>query len=477
MKGLSMKSRKGKQIWLISAIAILVIGSAAAWTFLKPERDTGIESAEARATTTKVIRGSLILSTNGTGILVAGDQADLSFATSGTVAVVNVEVGNVVSAGEVLAVLDNQDALQVEIVAKQLELNAAQKIVDNLYDNSAVNLAKAQLALAQAKKSYAEAEKNVVQAGAGRCPQETTEQYYYEYTYAQRDVNEWESYLNSGTSGYGEDYILNKLTPFRKTRDTALLNWQYCQSYTVLEAETSRAAKELAEAELALTQDKYDDLVLVSGLDPDELALAEAELENATLQLQIAENALASATIIAPMDGTVMEVAGVVGDTVTTDTFITIADMERPGLVIYIDETDMSLVKAGNPVTVVFDAIPDRIFEGTVTQIEPMLVTVQNYDVVQGLVNLNDTQTSAGRSLLLGMQGSVEMVAGVAENVLLVSVDALFEVDGNQAMVWVENANGSFTSRTIKLGLMDCYQSEVIDGLEQGDSVSLEPIE
>ncbi len=202
-------------------------------------------------------------------------------------------------------------------------------------------------------------------AGAGRCPQETTEQYYYEYLYAQRDVNEWESYLNSGASGYGEDYILGKLTPLRETRDdAAYLNWQYCQSYTELEAETSQAEEMTAEAQLVLAQAEYDELLAASGLDPDELVLAEAELKNATLQLLIAENALAGATIIAPMDGTVMEVTGEAGDTVSTNTFITLADMERPNLEIYIDETDMNLMQTGNKVSVVFDAIPDRIFEG-----------------------------------------------------------------------------------------------------------------
>ena len=477
MKGLSMKSKKRKRMWVISAIAILVIGSAAAWTFLKPESDTEVESTEAQTSTTKVVRGSLMLSTSGTGTLVAGDQLDLSFGTSGTVAEVNVELGDLVNTGDVLAVLDDLDALQVEIDGKQLELDAAQKTVQDLYDNSAVNLAEAQLALAQAKEAYADAENNVVVAGAGRCPQETTEQYYYEYLYAQRDVNEWESYLNSGASGYGEDYILGKLTPLRKTRDTAYLNWQYCQGYTGLEAETSQAEEKTAEAQLALAQVEYDDLITVSGLDPDELALAEAELENATLQLLIAENALAGAAIIAPMDGTVMEVTGDVGDTVSMDTFITLADMERPNLEIYIDETDMSLMQVGNTVLVVFDAIPDRTFEGTITQVEPMLVTVQKYDVVQGLVNLSDTQTSAGRSLLLGMGASVEVVAGEAENVLLISTDALFDFEGNQATVWVENANGSFTARSIELGLTDYYQAEVVDGLKQGDSVSLEPIE
>ncbi|MCD4671225.1 MAG: efflux RND transporter periplasmic adaptor subunit [Anaerolineaceae bacterium] len=472
-----MKSSKKKRIWLISAFVILVVGSAFAWVFLKVDGDTETASEAAQPQTSRVVRGSLILSTSGTGTLVAGDQVDLSFATVGTVSQLNVEVGDQVIAGDVLAILDDLDALQVQVEEKQLALESAQKTVQDLYDNVDVSLAQAQLTLAQAKEAQANAEKNVVQAGAGRCDSATTEAYYYEYIYAQRDVNEWESYLSDGTSGYGEDFILTTLTPLRKTRDKAYNNWQYCQGYTTLEAETSQAVKEVTEAELARAQAAYDDLLAASGLDADELALALAEQENASFQLQIAENALKGAEVIAPMDGTVISISGSEGDAVSTNTFITLADLEHPNLEIYIDETDMDLLRVNSEVSVVFDAIPDRTFMGTVVQVKPMLVEVNNYDVVQGLVDLNDTQTSAGRNLLLGMQAVVEVVGGEAENVLLVPVDALCDLVNNQATVWVMNADGSFTAHSVELGLMDYSQAEVVSGLAQGDMVSLEDLE
>jgi HlyD family secretion protein len=474
MERLRMKNRKIKRIWLISAFVILAASSAFAWKILNGGISTETTSVTTQPQTAQVTRGSLILSTSGTGTLVAGTQVDLSFASAGTVGQLNVEVGDLVAAGDVLAVLDDLDELNLQVETKKLALGTAQKAVQEMYDSTDVSLAEAQLTLAQAKAALADAEKGLVQPGYGRCDAETTQSYYYAYIYAQNDVNEWETYLSDGTSGYGEDFILTKLTPLRKTRDKAYTNWQYCQGYTSLEVETSQASKEVAEAELERAQAAYDDLLASSGLDQDALALALAEQENAALQLQIAENALAGAEINAPMDGTVLSISGSEGDAVDTGTFVTLADLEHPNLEIYIDETDLGLLQMGSEVSVVFDAIPDRTFQGTVVQIEPMLVEVSGYDVIQGLVDLSDTQTSSGRSLLLGMQAVVEVISGRAENALLVPVAALSGITDHQATVRVMNADGTFTSRSIEVGIMDYSYAEVISGLAQGETVALE---
>ncbi len=110
-----MKSKKRKRMWVISAIAILVIGSAAAWTFLtagRRYRDRKHRSNDKHFKSGERFPHSF---DNRDGDACGWYQMDLSFATSGTVAEVNVAVGDVVSTGDVLAVLDDLDALQVEI--------------------------------------------------------------------------------------------------------------------------------------------------------------------------------------------------------------------------------------------------------------------------------------------------------------------------------------------------------------------------
>jgi multidrug efflux pump subunit AcrA (membrane-fusion protein) len=94
--------------------------------------------------------------------------------------------------------------------------------------------------------------------------------------------------------------------------------------------------------------------------------------------------------------------------------------------------------------------------------------------MVQGLVDLNDTQTGVGRPLFLGMTAVVDVVSGQAENVLLVPVDALYDITDHQATVWVLDSNGAFAARRIEFGLMDYSYAEVVSGLTQGEVVSLE---
>ncbi|WP_347070637.1 biotin/lipoyl-binding protein, partial [Escherichia coli] len=59
-------------------------------------------TAEQSTKTTTVRKGSITISISGAGTLVAGAEKDLSCSTSGTVAELNVGVGDVVRKGDVL---------------------------------------------------------------------------------------------------------------------------------------------------------------------------------------------------------------------------------------------------------------------------------------------------------------------------------------------------------------------------------------
>jgi multidrug efflux pump subunit AcrA (membrane-fusion protein) len=475
MEGLSMKDSKTKRLWLLgAAVLVLLAAGIFVWHLVDIESAGKTANAQVAPKTGRVVRGSIALSATGTGTLVAGTQVDLGFASAGTIDQLYVAVGNQVQAGDLLAVLTDLEELQVQVDEKRLALETARNAVQELYQGTQVNLLQAQLTLAQAKEAMAEAQKSLRSSGVGRCSQATTESYYYDYIYAQRDVNEWETYLSDGTSGYGEDFILNKLITLRKTRDRAYTNWQYCQGYTPLEVQTSQAHMAATDANLVQAQAAYDKLVATFGLDADALALALAMEEHAALQLQIAENKLIGAEIIAPMDGTVISLSASAGEAVDTGTVIRLADLRYPNLEIYVDETDMEHLQMDRQVSVVFDAIPERTFLGRVIQVEPVLVQVNGYSMVQGLVDLNDTQTGVGRPLFLGMTAVVDVVSGQAENVLLVPVDALYDITDHQATVWVLDSNGAFAARRIEFGLMDYSYAEVVSGLTQGEVVSLE---
>jgi HlyD family secretion protein len=70
------------------------------------------------------------------------------------------------------------------------------------------------------------------------------------------------------------------------------------------------------------------------------------------------------------MAGVVVSRSVEVGDLVAAGApVLTVADLTRPYLRVYVAETDLGRVKVGQPVEVRVDAFPDRVFRGAVAEI------------------------------------------------------------------------------------------------------------
>ena len=151
--------------------------------------------------------------------------------------------------------------------------------------------------------------------------------------------------LTSAQAQYNADYI----------------NWSYCQGYTDSEITTSQVNLQVAQANLAAAQAMLAKLQANNGIDPDTLALDQATVKADTLSLQDAKNQLAGATMISPVNGVVVSVAGTVGATFNNGIFIVIADLSKPTVQINMDETDLQNIKIGCNAQITFTSIPGHI--------------------------------------------------------------------------------------------------------------------
>ena len=91
--------------------------------------------------------------------------------------------------------------------------------------------------------------------------------------------------------------------------------------------------------------------------------------------------------------------------------------------------------------------------------------------VVRGLVALDGEQTELPQGLLMGITASVDIIAGKAENAVLVPVEALRELGADEYAVFVM-AEGEPNLRQVQVGLQDYTYAEIISGLEAGETVS-----
>jgi RND family efflux transporter MFP subunit len=230
---------------------------------------------------------------------------------------------------------------------------------------------------------------------------------------------------------------------------------------------SARAALALAQAQEVQDQDLIT--ALTTGVIPNNATGAGlVALNQAQTALQTAQTNFNNTEIIAPFDGTVTAVNNTVGDTVGTATVITVADLSKRLLTVYIDESDLSKLALGEEVDATFDAIPNQTFKGKITQIVPALTTVDNVPAVQAQATLDD---SASSSLYVGLNATVNVINAQANNVLLVPVQALKLLEPGKYAVFIVQ-NGNLTLQPVEVGLMDQSYAEIKSGLQLGDVVS-----
>jgi multidrug efflux pump subunit AcrA (membrane-fusion protein) len=183
-----------------------------------------------------------------------------------------------------------------------------------------------------------------------------------------------------------------------------------------------------------------------------------------------AETAVADTILIAPINGTVMAVNGAAGETAVSG-LITLADLEQPLLEIFLDESDLDKVGTDFEVEVVFDALPDDLFSGHVIQVDPQLSSSNGVSVIRALVLLDANSFAKPQTLPVGLNATVEVIGGRANNALLVPVEAIRELSAGQYAVFVMES-GEPKLTIVEVGLMDFTSAEILSGLQAGDEVS-----
>ncbi len=139
-----------------------------------------------------------------------------------------------------------------------------------------------------------------------------------------------------------------------------------------------------------------------------------------------AQTNLRYATIRSPVDGTVVSRNVDVGQTVAasfqTPTLFTIAqDLTKMEIQTSVDESDISRIRVGQPVTFTVDAYPETRFTGTVRQIRNSPVVTQNVVTYVVVVNVDNRELK----LKPGMTANVSIETARKENVLKIPAAAL----------------------------------------------------
>lgn len=297
--------------------------------------------------------------------VVAGKYANLTFMLGAERVTILVGIGDEVKAGDVLALFP-ENALPQAIVNAQADLVLARKSLDDLLASD-VALAQAEQNLAIAKQAVEDAEKDVIKLDYRRASDDLLDQTRAEIDLLNKQVSLAEDAYKSVRNRPDGDSLkaqaLLNLTNARLERDRkqATLDW-YLGEPSELDAAKYRAALSLALAQEADAQREYDRL-----LDRE----STPEVIAARTRVDALEALLRQSRLIAPFDGVVVEVYLNSGEMVSPGApVLLLADLSTLQVkTTDLNEVDVARIQVGDPVEVSFDALPDTVVTGKVSEI------------------------------------------------------------------------------------------------------------
>jgi multidrug resistance efflux pump len=233
------------------------------------------------------------------------------------------------------------------------------------------------------------------------------------------------------------------------------------------ESSLAAAQAQIVQAEASLAQ-------LLDRPRPEDVAVFQAQVDEAAIALAQAESQLDDATIVAPFDGTTLSVQIREGEWASPGApAIILAATEPLVLEANIDEIDVALISEGQDAKLAFDALGDiqeAPVMGTVTYIAPASANVGG-----AVAYPIDVSFSPGDlPVRLGMTADVDIVAASVEDTLLVPNQAIeSDRSAGKFYVHVPRLDGSTERLEVVIGLRDENQTEILEGLQEGDMVVL----
>lgn len=209
---------------------------------------------------------------------------------------------------------------------------------------------------------------------------------------------------------------------------------------------------------------------LQAGADSLDLQSQMLTIKQRENSLFDAQQKLADYCIRAPFDGVMASIDVSKGDTVSSSTSIATMITKQNMAEIPLNEVDIAKVKVGQKATFTFDAISDLTIAGTVSSVD-MIGTV-----TQGVVNYNvkivfDTQND---NVKPGMSTTAAIITEIKQDVVYVPNSAVKNSNNINYVQVLEN--GAPVNKNIEVGLTNDTNTEIVSGLNAGDSVITQTI-
>ena len=380
---------------------------------------------------------------------------------NGEVQAVNVQVGDLVAAGDLLLKLDTTE---LERAVKRADINMASAknaLAQLQKPAAALEIAAAEAELASAEEKLTDAQKPAtaaevaaakasVSAGWAKYNELTAAKSSAELTKLEANLRKAEIAMQEAQRAYDAVKWRNDvgMTPEGAKLQQATIDYEAAKAdYEVttkpadqselqnaissaknaekqladLQAKPNAADIAAAQAQVAAAQQKLDNLK--TGKDSLEIEAAQLKLESALVDWQEAMDNANRATVTAPVSGTVLSVNAELGQKLNNGvTVVTLADLHALELSVNVAEVDIDQIGVGQAAEITIDALPGERFAGEVVRYTP--ISTGGTGVVSYKVTLR-LDSKAIQGALPDMTAVAKLVNTQAANGWLVPITAL----------------------------------------------------
>ncbi len=468
-------------------IAVIVIGGLASGGYAISKYQ--LKNSWLDGVKEKVKRGDLVIPVTASGTVVPDEYIQIKSKAGGQVQKIHVVPGQRVKKGDILVELDPVDETR-NVEARQAEVNR----LESAWEKTKTTLINYQRDLPwqtlEAKAMLADAQSK--------------------FTMAEYNWTKMKEYRGSGVPG---------MEVAAKQEEVAA-NSNF---------EAAKAAVD--RAKVGIDRAKSNEEIILKTAQQD-VAQAEAALNQMKKELETAKQRLSETKIVAPADGMVYRVDVKQGEMIQSGTqsftggtpVLTLADSSAMFVMAQVDEADIGMIRdiapdfakpgltreltpeeveeytrhisdskdaekaqedvnkaaalrdvlRGRPVEVTVDAYRNESFTGVIERILPEPQNLANVITFQVRVRL------VGKDLekLLALQADLSFTTKSLSNVVLVKNDALFS-EGKQCFVYVpvrknDRSPWDEEKKHVKIGSTDGTFTEVVEGLTENDEVWIE---
>lgn len=200
---------------------------------------------------------------------------------------------------------------------------------------------------------------------------------------------------------------------------------------------------------------------------PD-VAANQARVHDAEVLLEAARTRAGLIVIRSPMGGTVYGLAARAGAYLNVgDLIANIGRLDRLRVRVYVDEPELGRVAVGQPVTITWQALPGRQWQGAVERKPVAIEALGSREVGEVVCSIENP----GHELIPGTNVDAEIRTGVAETALVIPRQTVrHDTQGDYVLAL---HNDAVVRRPVKTGASTVSLVQITEGLSEGDAVSL----